>query len=261
MGLRLTLAALGWAAALPAHALITELPSGTLSFGQPLATVATDADIPVWVTLTIDGGSAPLALDAGLPDYGFDPALFDRPGQKWLSVTHASTNTYFACSGTFTRACEPGAYRFDFNVPPGANTFNWQSTITLAPGESLSYLFGTFRPVGGVAPAGTYSFFGSGATLFFEGTGYRAATDADGNILVDADGNTVWQTEDDGTGTQVPRLFTDLAYGHTIADTRWGGGPAFVREVVAVPEPAPFALMLSGLALTALMAYRRQARR
>src|SRR5205807_686765 len=105
--------------------------------------------------------------------------------------------------------------------------------LSLAPGESKDYLFGTFTPIGD-APAGTYTFFDAGLTFIFDGT--------------DLNGDAITTTA-------------------TAAETCTGDDPAcgFSRvihadAVTGTPEPATFGLIGMGLGFVGLARRHRNRR-
>lgn len=231
------------------------LPTGTLTFIEPTGTAKTTDNIEVWLRLSIDQTSVPLFLDSNQPQGGLSgvvPSDFDTLDEKWVSIDSAQTNTWFMCSGTFTNVCSPGAYQYEWNLPPSPNSFNWMRDINLQSGQSLDYHFVTFKPVGGAAAPGTYWFYGSGATLAIDGKGYKAARDENGQYIYDAQGNFVFD----------PNLVSLERY-HDIASTNcgpnsWDICPGFSREVVAVPEPEAYAMLVAGLGLIGFMARRKK---
>ena len=148
------------------------------------------------------------------------------------TFTGAYLNTFFGCSGTFTDVCSPSAsYEFNFHLSSNADgpSINFLRDFDLQPGQSSSYLFGEFDPVGGMAAPGTYTFYYTGLTLNYEGT------DADGTLLT--------STVD-------------------IATTCGNADCAFTRTVTGVssiPEPDTLGLMGLGMLAVAALARRRRA--
>jgi hypothetical protein len=219
------------------------LPTVTLSFDQRTGTVGPGDSIDIFMTLTVDAGSAPLAFDgttpapfgfaaADLPLQGYynDPGTYGNDPAAFASYTFVQTNTAYGCSGTFTSTCDPGAYAFTFHTSsePGRPSFNFLPSLNLQPGESFSYLFGTFTPVGSVAP-GTYSFYSAYTDLVFNG--------------LDANGHDLY-------------AYVDLG---ATCPTGAGDDCAFMRTVLAVPEVQTGALMVLGL--LAIGGYARRRRR
>jgi hypothetical protein len=126
----------------------------TLSFDTPSATVANNVDIPVYVTLTLDPTSDPIITDAsGLVTSPLSAQNIADLG----SSDDVIINNGFVCSGNFTSGCGAGAYSFNFNF--NAPSFVDPPNLDLEPGSSTQFLFGTFSPTGGHAPAGTYNFY------------------------------------------------------------------------------------------------------
>ena len=242
-------------------------PFGTLTFNTPFAVVSPTDSIDVWVTFTLDAASPNLLLENGGEDTNgtLDPS--DIPSH-WLSYTRSYLNTYYGHSGdTFSTFSNPAhAYDFDFHtVQP--DSLNFIDVYNLAAGASVSYKFGTFNPVGGVAPAGTYQFFDTGLTLNLEGTEEGQLTDfngdpvfyAAGDYLLDLNGDTVL----DENGDPVMAIEGDpvlaairAEFSITMANTG-AAGVYFVREVTAVPEPETYAMLLAGLGLVGFAARRR----
>jgi PEP-CTERM motif len=195
-------------------ALLSAVPASaayliSLDFPQRTGTVASNALIPVNVRATLSADSDALTTDAGgnvtspygsyLADLGLTPD----------DVTSSYINIYFLCNSSFIAGCGDGAYHFDFNFSMVAPT-----NLDFQPGNAYSYAFGSFTPVGGNAPSGTYDFFGAGLTLNF---------------------NT-------NAGTKSVTLAQTCA--PQVADCQ------FTRTIYAangaVPEPASWALMMIG---------------
>ncbi len=259
---RALLAAIGLAASSPANAAFL----ATLAFVEPTGTVAPDESIPVWLTLTLDPASDPLAITldsdtdppfgvplANYPDFVATP-LGGRQGLAYElvsldTVLSVTLNVAARCAGTLIGECSPGAYAFDFNLSgPDSLSFRpdaaWPE-VALAPGESLDFLLGTFVPTAPVA-AGTYTFFGAQVLLEFgaRGTWLRQARDANGAPLVDASGQPVFESAPVEAGA-----FGRLPLGETAcfsAPSSGGCEAAFSRTVV--PLPPSVLLLLTALA-------------
>jgi PEP-CTERM motif len=226
------------------------LPTVTMSFDQLSATVGPNDSIDVFVTLTIAANSAPLVFNSasGAP-FGF--ATSDLPVQgrvmglppnqppqfaNFTNYSSVSTSVSYYCDSTFMTGCPSSIsttpYFFTFNGlgTPAQPSFNGLTSANLQPGQSFSYLFGTFKPTGGgPVPVGTYSLFGAGAGLSFNGR------DALGRSLT---------------------AFVDM--GRTCPTN--AATCTFTRTVVAaVPEPHTYALLAAGLFAVVLSARRRRA--
>ncbi len=216
-------------------------PFGTLAFDQPTGTVAANQAIDVWVTFTLDPSSAPLVFTSN-PLTGLDTSTaptngtwYDSDGNAHngtiTAFTGAYLNTYYGCSGTFTHICSPGAYQFNFHTSstPGEPSINFLDNFDLQPGESYTYLFGEFDPVGGVAAPGTYTFYVTGLTLNYLGP--------------DANNDVVSASID--LASTCPSSDASCAFTRT------------VTAVSSVPEPASYATMALGLLMLAGAARRR----
>jgi hypothetical protein len=262
------------ASALAAPAALAAQFSGTLEFITPTGVVGPTDDIPVWIRFTLDPGS-PDALNltgdgSGSPPFGVPPEYLPtevsadigeglQPYQgTFVNVWNVFLNTAFLCSGTFTASCTTGPpYDFDFNTS-GPDAINFVSQLTLQPGESTDYLFGTFRPTAPVAE-GTYYFYGSYLSFNvsgdFESTNLVLDEFGDPVPVLDEFGDPVF--DDEGNPVfEVETVFIPNADGrYDIAGTPCAFGPydpscagAFSRTVVGV-VPAPPAVWLLGSAV------------
>lgn len=253
-GWGLALLALG---AAPAQA----APQGTLTFDTPYAVVGPADSIDVWVTFALNSDSADLVLDYGGEFANGTLDIADLPSD-WLSYDRSYLNTYFVCSGSFTQDCDPAAYAFTFNVG-GPDSMVFVDNYALSAGQSVSYKFGTFAPVGGAAPAGTYTFLDTGLTLNLVGTAQKTDGNGDlvfyaaGDPLLDVYGNPLF----DGNGDPVlanegDAVIVEVEHSITLAYTQ-ASGVAFERTVAVVPEADTWAMLLVGLGLVGFMARRR----
>ncbi|MCC6532235.1 MAG: PEP-CTERM sorting domain-containing protein [Burkholderiales bacterium] len=208
---------------------------GSLSFRDPTGTATAVEAIPVWVVLTLDPASDPLAFDAlagapfGLPE-SWIPTHGEveingvlTPGIPFASIDSASFAGSIRC-GSFNFHCSGSPYRYDY----AQSTSLGLSTLSMAPGESREFLFNHLVPNPSPAPPGTYQEVDFSMRLAFYGT------DADGNFV-----STV-----------------DYAHGFSTF-----GAPSFVRTITAVPEPSVYAMMLAGLGFVALASLRSRAKR
>lgn len=237
------------------------VPYGALTFDTPYAVAGPTDSIDVWVTFTLDGSSADLVLDRG-GEFGNGTLEYADLPSDWLSYDRSYLNTYFACSGSFTQGCDPAAYAFTFNVG-GLDSMVFLDTYTLQAGQSVSYKFGTFTPVGGAAAAGTYTFLDTGLTLNLVGTAQK--TDENGNPvfyaagdhLLDVYGNPIFDVNGDPVfANEGDSVIVEMEHSITLANTLAGGVP-FERVVTVVPEADTWAMLLAGLGLVGFMARRR----
>lgn len=200
-----------------------------LEFVQPTGTVLATDDIPIYIRASNTDASQAFTVDSSLPMGGLNPldiptssSYYDPVTEQYFPAdfaiyTNFSLNVGYGCSGTFTNACEDAAYHFEFANNPFGTAFQ------IAAGSSQTYLLGTFKPVGGAAPAGTYEFYRS--VLFLDIAGEDAA------------GHALYQSTYGPTTCDAD----------TAADCAALGATIFTRNVVAVPEPASAALLGGGL--------------
>ena len=237
-------------------------PYGTLTFDTPYAVVSPTDSIDVWVTFTLDANSVDLLLDNGGEVASGTLDSSEIPSD-WLSYSHSYLNTYYGHTGdTFSTFSNPAhAYNFNFNSSQ-PDSLNFLDTYSLLAGQSVSYKFGTFSPVGGVAPAGTYQFLSTGLTLNLVGTAQK--TDENGDLVFYAAGDPLLNLyggfEYDFNGDQIfasggEPVIVQVETDFTMASTN----AAFVR-VVPVPEPETWAMLLAGLGLVGFAVRRRRLR-
>lgn len=215
---------------------------GTLTFDTPNGVVFGNQDIAVWLTLTLDANSDALITDAS----GITNSLSDAEIGSVISNSHGDffdpnltsdviVNNSFECSGTFVNGCDPGAYQFDFNY--NSPSFIGAQNLNLHPGSSSNWLFGTFRPVGGNAAPGVYTFYNANFIFQFSQPNLNPDEENPGDTL----------------------------YGSVnIASTCQfqNDACAFTRTVLAapggaVPEPASWALMIVGFGGVGALLRRR----
>lgn len=276
-------AVLALASVLAAPAALAAQFSGTLEFITPTGIVGPTDDIPVWVRFTLDPDS-PDALNltgdsSTSPPFGVTPEYLPTEvsadlGQgtqsyqgTFVNVLNVFLNTAFLCNGTFTTSCINGPpYDFEFNTS-GPDSINFVSQLSLQPGESTDYLFGTFRPTAPVAE-GTYFFYGSYLSLNvfgdFESTSLVLdefgepvpVLDEFGDPVFDDEGNPVYEVKTvsiPGAGASYDMARTPCSFGPY--EPSCAG--AFSRQVVGV-VPVPPALWLFGSAVGALALGRRR---
>ncbi len=212
----------------------------SLTFNDPTGIIGPNDSVPVWLTLTLGANSDPVVTDAfsvvtsPVPDWTANiwPGL---PGIPDLLNDHFQiiVNEGYGCGQTFVVAgCTSGTpYNFNFNFDPPA--FVAPANLNLNPGDSYTWLFGTFAPSAGPVPAGTYSFPYASVDFY--------VSDLDMLVLNG-------QLDPNGYPQQIASVH--------LADT--GVGAPFERTVV--PEPTTWVFAISGLAMTAVGALRRKRR-
>ena len=226
------LAATAFAA--PAQAAVV----ASLTFTTQTATVFSNEAIQIFLTLHLDGSSDPLTTDSsGFITSGLTTQDIIDQGLDPLDVVRTNLNNSFECSGTFTNGCDPGAYAFDFNFTPPSMV--GPQNLNLQPGDDYTFLFGTFAPVGGNAAPGVYRF-------------YNAA------VLMQMTANNPAYDPNDPNSEEF--IYRDISIANTCAGQ--DNSCAFTRTVLAapgaVPEPASWALMISGFGAAGAMLRRRR---
>lgn len=211
--LKLAMVASALAFTQPAQAAVI----ASLTFDTPSGVVASNVPIDIFLTLTLDAASDAVQTDgSGHISGGLSTADIIAAGSDPMDFVNSNVNVAFECSGSFTSVCGSGPpYEFTFAYPSLIGPIN----LDLQPGSVTSYLFGTFTPTGGNAPAGLYRF-------------YNASV------------NFTWQN---ALGDHFSFRIADTCPGQVDAC-------AFSRDVFAaggggVPEPATWALMLAGFGL------------
>lgn len=225
------------AALLLSPAATAAAPSGRAFFVEPTSTtpVSPTDKIEVWMRLTLDAGSAAIDYVAGdvarYKSWADVPSVYDFwdvATQKTVTeavadVTGVRLSPWFSCGTEFTNSCGPGAYTFNWNYGSDPSKPSLMPSLSLQPGQSIDYLFGTFNPNGTGAPAGTY---------------HQAAAQLSFSVdLLSVTGR---------------RSSQEVWFG-------WCGGTpdcTFTRQVSTVPEPSSYALLAAGVLFVAARSRR-----
>lgn len=210
----------------------------TLQFLQPFDQVAPTDSISVLIRLTNTDASQAFSFSeasgvTGMPSSAlpttaahWNPATSSYEQIAFASYTGFSVGVAYACSSTFSKPdCNQGPYAFTFGSTGIGSTFQ------LGAGQSHDYSYGVLNPLGGAAPAGTYTLYSAPLVLLVQGKA------ADGTLLTSS-------VQLANTCDAIPS--TCVALGQT-----------FTRTVTAVPEPTHWALMIAGLVGLAGFARRR----
>lgn len=224
----------------------------TLTYTNPTGTVGANDAVEIWLTLSSDtdvtydpndpdgdmtyGG---IVAPGDFPTGGFAPDANMGAGDfvEFDFVEFVGSSLFATCAGSFVvdeDGCGfamGGTNDYSFSFGPGWDPGN--NGLTLAAGESIDFLFGTFTPVAGGAAEGTYDFFDSGISLFIAGFGF----------------------DDLGVEVQIDTIF-DLA----IACESGDPSCRFSRTVTASPVPVPAAFWLLASALFGVAGINRRAR-
>ena len=190
--------------------------SGVLTFDTPTGVVAPGEAIDIWLTLTLADDSDTLATDQyGAITSGLTDDIITDAGADPTNLEYAVLNLGYSCGGETFGFCSGGTpYDVNFNPNP-AFAFTGAKNLNIAAGSVTHWLLGTYVPVAGGAPPGTYSFF----NVEF---GFQFSSDPTENPKFVA------------FASSCPTLASSCGFSRT------------VEAVGGVPEPATWAMMLLG---------------
>jgi hypothetical protein len=228
----------GRAAAQPSYG----LEGYTLTFLQPTGSGSTTDSFDIFVRLARDASATPFTYDSTATSTGFglpagllptdvyDPSI--PASVPFASYSRVTSSIAFACYGTFEGPCgSPPPYDLQWG---GTTEPSAADVLTLAPGGSLDFLFGTFLPHGGVAAPGVYTAPVVWVTLNVDGA--------------DAQGQPLYATT----------YLAGTCGGFGYDPTTGCGFTRAVAGVTAAPEPATLVLSATGLLALAGVARRRR---
>lgn len=198
----------------------------TLQFLQPSGQVAPTDSIAVQMRLTNTDASQTFSFSSTTGIAGMAASALPATAWHWnpvryVEVAFASYTGFgigvgYSCNSTFSKPdCNQGPYAFTF----GSADFG--SEFQLGAGQSHDYSYGVLNPLGGVAPAGTYTLYSAPLLLLVNGVA------ADGTALAGT-------LQLANTCNLQPAACSAL-------------GQTFSRTVTAVPEPTSAMLLGAGL--------------
>lgn len=202
------------------------LPSTTVSWTQPTGTIHSTDTVEVWLRLAVDeAATEPLVFD------GTGASLSPQDTQGFSRVDQVSENGGVNCNTTFfPQGCSvnpSSPWVFDFNFAPGTSSFFDNVPFTIAAGAHKDFLLGRFTPQNGPVAPGIYSLANAELSFYVSGIDLNGAPMARSILLGE------------------PCRFHSPSC-------------AFTREVVPVPEPETYALMLAGLGIVGAAVLRRR---
>jgi hypothetical protein len=158
-----SIVATGFVAILSSTPAIAAVPTITLTFTNPSVTVTPTEEVPIWVTLTVNG--APLTFDQSETSYpfGFDPDIIPKEayGEPFVSYSSFGLFTYRYCNDEVGDGCSPKIYSFEGSTDP-AYWFNIPTQFSMAADESRNFIVNSLVPVDGFATPGSYKIFNVG---------------------------------------------------------------------------------------------------